>query len=371
MNSKTWMILVVFVALVSLLIVAVKAEPQEQSVRAISQRWVDSGHADRKAEAFTHWNGADPPMIPAECAKCHSTYGYLDYLGADGSTASQVETDTLTGTVLYCNVCHNEPAYQLDRVSFPSGVTADDLGREAVCMQCHQGLESTISVDKALAGKPDDVVDAKLGFINIHYFAAAATQMGGEAKGGYQYAGLPYAGRFPHTKGMTACIACHDPHSLAINPQKCSPCHANVVKEDDLRAIRAAKTVDYNGNGDIKEGMAAEISGLQADLYQAIRDYAAAVGGKPIVYDAESYPYFFSDTNNNGTVESDEAQFLNRYTAWTPRLVRAAYNYQVVQKDPGAFAHNPLYIVQILYDSLYDLGTQVPVDMQGMVRPEA
>jgi hypothetical protein len=61
----------------------------------------------------------------------------------------------------------------------------------------------------------------------------------------------------------------------------------------------------------------------------------------------------------------------NRYPNFTPRLLRAAYNYQYVQKDPGAFAHNPKYIGQILYDSLEDLSAGgVEVDMTGMTRPE-
>jgi hypothetical protein len=33
-----------------------------------------------------------------------------------------------------------------------------------------------------------------------------------------------------------------------------------------------------------------------------------------------------------------------------------AKNYQWVAKDPGAFAHNGKYILQVLYDSLQDLG---------------
>jgi hypothetical protein len=50
-------------------------------------------------------------------------------------------------------------------------------------------------------------------------------------------------------------------------------------------------------------------------------------------------------------------------------LLRVAYNHQWVNKDPGAFAHNGKYIVQILYDSLSDLGQKVTVDMTGMIRP--
>ncbi|MFH1884676.1 MAG: hypothetical protein ABIL62_18415 [Planctomycetota bacterium] len=44
---------------------------------------------------------------------------------------------------------------------------------------------------------------------------------------------------------------------------------------------------------------------------------------------------------------------------------RAYYNYIYVVKDPGAFAHNGKYVIQVLYDSLADLGA----DMTGKVRP--
>ncbi|MCB1404024.1 MAG: polyheme membrane-associated cytochrome C, partial [Rhodobacteraceae bacterium] len=64
-----------------------------------------------------------------------------------------------------------------------------------------------------------------------------------------------------------------------------------------------------------------------------------------------------------------EAVFPNRYASWTPRLLRAAYNYQFLAKDPGAFAHNPRYATQITYDSLEDLSQKVDIDMGGMTRP--
>ena len=58
-----------------------------------------------------------------------------------------------------------------------------------------------------------------------------------------------------------------------------------------------------------------------------------------------------------------------QYKSWSPRLLEAAYNYQYVMKDPGAYAHNGRYILQVLYDTLADLKMRVPVDMSGMVRP--
>jgi len=87
------------------------------------------------------------------------------------------------------------------------------------------------------------------------------------------------------------------------------------------------------------------------------------------VYSAEAYPYFFLDTNEDGQAGPDEAKASNKYNAFTPRLVKAAFNYQFVEKDPGSSAHNGKYILQILYDSIKDLSTKVPVDMQRLVRP--
>ena len=49
--------------------------------------------------------------------------------------------------------------------------------------------------------------------------------------------------------------------------------------------------------------------------------------------------------------------------------MRAAYNYQFVLKDPGAFAHNGNYAAQLLIDSLADLGAKVKVDIASAKRP--
>src|SRR5262249_36535057 len=54
------------------------------------------------------------------------------------------------------------------------------------------------------------------------------------------------------------------------------------------------------------------------------------------------------------------------------RLLRAAYNYQMASKDPGAFAHNAKYIIELLYDSIQDLNTVLArkVDMSKAVRTD-
>ncbi len=98
-------------------------------------------------------------------------------------------------------------------------------------------------------------------------------------------------------------------------------------------------------------------------MYAGIQAYATDAG-TPIVYDALAYPYFFVDADEDGTADAGDDGAVG-YNAWTPTLLRAAYNYQYLQKDPGAFAHNAKYVMQFLYDSIQAVGG----DTAGLTRP--
>ena len=350
--------------------------PAEAAVCPFLNIWAASGHADAASLSFTYWDKADPREIPADCAKCHSTLGFLDFLGVDGSEAWKVDKAAPVGTVIFCEACHNPVTARLTSVVFPSGAEVKGLGDEARCMQCHQGRASTVAVDNAIAkaGVAEDAVSADLAFINIHYYAAAATQFGTLAKGGYQYAGKSYDARFAHVEGFQTCANCHDPHSLQINVEACTLCHPGVASVEDFKKVRTeGSTKDYDGDGDVKEGIYYEIEGLQAMLFRAIQAYAKEVSKTAIAYNPAAYPYFFVDANGNGQADPDESNFGNRYNAWTPRLMKAAYNYQTSLKDPGAFVHGGKYIIQLLYDSIEDLNAALsqPVDLSKAHRVDA
>jgi hypothetical protein len=338
--------------------------------------WVESPHADATAEAFTHWDEEAEKVIPESCAQCHSTPGYRDYLGQDGSAFGVVDAPAPLGTVVTCDACHAPAATQLTSVIFPSGVELGDTGDSARCMICHQGRASTVSVNAKFEElglmETPDTVSTDLGFINIHYYAAAATLYGGSAQGGYQYEGKIYMGRNEHVLGFGTCADCHDPHTTELKLEACTTCHEDVETIEDVRAIRMAGSgVDFDGDGDDSEGILGEIEGLQELLLQAIQAYAAEVAGSPIVYDSGAYPYFFIDTNANGAVDEGEAAFPNAYKSWTANLERAAYNYQVTRKDPGGYAHNPQYTLELLYDSIESLNAAMAeptVEMTFIVR---
>lgn len=369
-TSTAWLgIALVGTVLMALLSFGQVAQAQMPDIEIPALKaWMASPHAKKDAEAFVHWDHTDDKMIPEACAKCHSTPGFLDFVGADGSTEWKVDKKAPVGSTVECVACHNPVTRFTTQVTFPSGVTVDDLGDEARCMNCHQGRASTVSIHKSTEGIADDAISDKIKFINVHYRAAAATRFGTVAKGGYEYGGKAYEGLYAHDEGAETCIDCHNPHTTKVSPDPCSICHREIRSEEDFKIVRESKG-DFDGDGDVREGVADEINALHENLMASIQSYAKEVGGKAIIYAPHNYPYFLNDTNGNGKLDEAEIDRKNGYSAWTPRLLKAAYNYQFVAKDPGAYTHNPRYIVQLLHDSLADLGTKVTVAMDGMARP--
>jgi hypothetical protein len=347
--------------------------------------WAGSAHHALDSEPFTHWDAEDPKEVPTSCAKCHTSAGFLDSV-ADGKVDAAVSVADGNPGIM-CETCHSDVSRALTSVTFPSGKVIEGLGPEARCMTCHQGRESKVSVDKQIAETfkvtdVDAVVapikdangnDVAFGFRNIHYFAAGATLYGSQAQGGYEYDGKSYDPKFRHVAGVDTCLGCHDQHSLKVRIERCAECHEGVTTVEDMKNARMNGSLeDYNGNGDVKEGIAAELAGLQDILYGSIQAYANEVSKTPIVYDSATNPYFFVADKDGNIAKNDQGANV-RYNAWTARLLKAAYNYQMSQKDPGAFAHNAKYIIELLYDSIDDLNGEIatPVEMGKLHRDDA
>jgi len=337
------------------------------SLPEIEAAWASSGHADAEAEAFVHWD--EDGEVSERCAACHSEGGHLDFLGVDGSDFLSVDAPAALGTVVSCVVCHNDVSQTLDFVVFPSGEEVDIPGDSARCMNCHQGRSSQATVDSAIAetGLEDmNAVSEDLSFINIHYYAAAASLYGSIANGGYEIEGNFYQPQFNHVEGYQECDDCHNAHTLELKLDECAECHdADDIEE--VQEIRMASSlVDYDGDGDVEEGIYGEIQGLQEVLFSTIQTYAVEVAGTPIGY-GSGYPYIFIDTDGDGVVSEEEGIRDNAYNAFTPNLLIAIYNYQVSVKDPGNYAHNAKYHIELLYDSTMLLAEAMGMGMDDMV----
>jgi hypothetical protein len=153
---------------------------------------------------------------------------------------------------------------------------------------------------------------------------------------------------------------------------ECVECHGLQTLDTITPAFRPEDDFDNDDTTKPK----AEVAAFAARLYAAIQAYCAHFadsvtppnGASYCAYNGTAYPYWFKDTNKNGAVDPDETTAMK----FDSKSLRAAFNYQYYQKEPGAWAHNNKYIVQVLYDSIQDLSDAVPdlgVDTSGLDRP--
>ncbi len=376
--KKTTFILIFLVFLAALLVWVGFMTKQANQVKAsnigeITTKWEGSGHADSESEAFTHWNEDDPAEVPAYCARCHSTSGFRDFVGADGSAPSTVDAPGRINDPINCTACHNQAVHALDQATFQSGASMAGTGMNSSCMSCHGGMGSGAAVAKTIDGLPLDEAMPDQTMMNNHYQAAASVNAGADGGDGYEYEGKTYVGKFRHAPTADTCLACHDPHSTHIRKAQngetslCTTCHSTVESYQDYKTVSMSKT-DFDGDGTV-EAIYDEIEGVKAILHDAINKYTAATGSGDAWGYYSSYPYAFIDTNKDGILSEDEATYPNMFKNFTPRSLRAAYNFMYVQKEPGAYVHNAKYVLQLMYDSIEDLSEISGVTTQGLTRP--
>ncbi len=214
---------------------------------------------------------------------------------------------------------------------------------------------------------PDAQLASGNSFTNGHYMGAAATMFGSDAAGWYQYprnaaATIPgayavYTGTNYHGVSAGSCVSCHDPHGLEVNVSSstCGRCHfkadgtpvTSLAELEDVRQFGFEGDIDGQGTESLKNALANN----GATLLTAIQTYAEKVSGTKICYNQGVYSYFFvPGTDACGTGNSKTG-----YNKFTPRLLRAAYNYNFFMREPNGWAHNPRYVAEILFDAISDL----------------
>jgi hypothetical protein len=175
--------------------------------------------------------------VPQSCAKCHSTPGYIDFLGADGSEPGVVDAAAPIGSVVSARpatIRGDVPRHGC----FPSGMRRSPTSNPKRAV-----WNATRDAPRRFRWTPPLPMLGWRGsgrrqrracFINIHYYAAAATQYGTHVKGGYEYDGKSYDGRFAHVEPFDTCISCHNPHTLEVQFDECTACHAGLNSAEDL-----------------------------------------------------------------------------------------------------------------------------------------
>ncbi|MGF1464715.1 MAG: Ig domain-containing protein [Sandaracinaceae bacterium] len=382
------------------------------------EAWRSSAHADPLSPAVQTF--VEAGNVRSACAQCHSTPGFLDYLGIPeggitGFPASCAEVATITdipnlpqadqdvppGSLVECVACHNATTAERDLAIFPSrgdqmselevgeeafAACVDNAGGDATCLACHQGLASSDAVVAAILNsnglgpdQPPDPMGMPPTFLrdqDAHFGMAGAIAYGAQARPATQYLGRGYDWRVRHAEGVETCTGCHDPHSLEVDIDECASCHSSdglggwSPATDELRDIRASTSLsDYDGDGDTSEGIADEIDGLLELLYRAIQTYSVEAPIFRICFDEATGNWFVDDDESAGPCDEGETE---AYSSWTPRLLGAAVTYETVRAARAAYVHNPRYAIQTVFDAILSINAFLdrPVNIAGATRNE-
>ncbi|TLM65283.1 MAG: hypothetical protein FDZ69_10570 [Deltaproteobacteria bacterium] len=335
---------------------------------------------DADGNAWTHYNWDNSTGNPSNnpdpdrksCQRCHTATGASNFLNNPSTyNAANNDFSHLSGwtagnktspqnELLYCWGCHSDVANGVLRdpgaitenyAAATTGgpvvtVTYPNIGPSNVCMSCHLGREVGANV------ATDIDADGVRSFINSHYLTAGATVFG---ESGYEYAGRTYSAGFHQNVGINnnfstgtagPCVTCHmtgaEPHTFEVltdtgNPASpiCAQCHTGL---DATKLNTARSTFDT-----------------------ALHELQLALESKGIYYSA-AYPYFYAGPNGTGGAFTNWAGPYG-LAKWKD-VMGAAYNYNLFHHDPGAYAHNRQYALDLIADSI-DFIVDGVIDGQG------
>lgn len=367
----------------------------------INEQYARSGHGDTMADPWIHYNWKLDTRKP--CQRCHTSTGAKNYLSnpaaytpsnnnfsyliegagdGPGQDNGQLES-------LYCWACHTNfkgglrnpgaiTALYVDMGGNP--VVFPDVAGSNICLACHTGRESGGSIQNSAADFQNT------SFINSHYLTGGAILF---KAGGYEYAGSDYTNVsyfhhdqigtsvYPDTGSNGPCVGCH---------MKTAESHLfQPVEEDEVTgqhlAITSTSCAVCHTPGSQYEMTVAELE-EEEELFEAsleaLKEQLALHGyhfypAYPYFYTAEYDPTYNEATANphcqknlpvknwqtggtstftwNGTTCVSAADQPGTAGTGKPNM-GAAFNFNLLEHDPGAFVHNRFYTKRLIYDSI-------------------
>jgi hypothetical protein len=330
----------------------------------INRQWEQSGHADKSAAgAWAHYNWTEVPgqirvdtsatADRSTCQRCHTTTGAIAYFAAniDGDPSDFVPPmpydPFYEPEMLHCNGCHSD---SLGGLRGTGPITADytnapfqypDALGSNMCLACHTGRESGDSIKNSPADFSGPVA-----FINSHYLTAGGTVYGAT---GFEYDGQDYA-NVPFFQ--------HDQVGTALRPGTgnqgpCIGCHMSAPESHLFQAIAKDETtgqiteitspvcaVCHTGNF----ALTAQDLNVEEEEFRASLEALRMALQNEGIFFANQFPYFFNE---------GPTTVANRFLNWGNReTMGAAFNFNMLLHDPGAYVHNRFYSKRLIYDSI-------------------
>jgi hypothetical protein len=380
--------------------------PHNNTLTQQHRDYATSLHGDPKGAAWNHYEfkGADR----VACQRCHTSTGYISYVTSGFTVPTKgFGAGDPSRELLACDACHASydfknsirkvPAFTAPYKNFAGAAAAfPDTGETSICIPCHSGLDS----GPTIAALPDASF-SNVGFVNPHYMAAAGLMYmqngftnftsAAAAYGTSTYGkslspdsastpgGITGGTTSTHRKLGTAainndshkpaffkpgvldqngpCVTCHlnasgvaqrsgSGHSLKIDgnafTQVCSNCHPS----ENTVPLTAD---NFRENFVLPQAEAFESS---LKLMETILRQKYLIS-----FDVTTYPYFYDE---NLPLVSGKKQAVKDWTRsavlGTPangrKLMGACFNFNLLTRDPAAYAHARSYSRRLVYDSL-------------------
>ena len=331
----------------------------DSAIKQFRLDWSNSGHGDTTQAAWknsvsNNWkasgtagSSAATNSVTPDCVRCHTATGLVQFITA-GTLNPMASVSSRYSEPLTCDACHNPDfsARQLGPAvayyNFSSALTGKllsrynfpDLKESNICLICHSGRQSGNSINAIAANVVHKAYSSsfwqQVSSLDGHYLSAGGQLFGAT---GYQYAGQNY-GNFSvnhsflnvtsaTTGGSTGpCVGCHmqsGAHTYrTATGTLCDSCH---------------------GSGNMTDALVATSQAEFVSTLLALQNALTERGFIPNISNGRLLDPAFSSTNWGGT-------------ATGPGNMGAAFNFSLLSRDMGAFAHNPTYTKRILRDSI-------------------
>lgn len=334
-------------------------DPHNNTLLQQNTDWANSRHGRKDGAAWIHYDF----KARDNCNRCHTTTGHIKYVTSkDKSAWAAANSADKTKEVLRCDGCHKDHNFGAGNVRNYGPVTMDytdnvftypDAGSSNLCIECHSGRETGDTIKNASQTGTTFRNFSSTGFVNSHYLTAGATIY---TKSGYEYTGPSYTDPLAYQHKNIGRAASGIPNSTSGPCYGChmtSPGHSHTFRPE-------TSSVCINCHGDFatvtpvpKARFEAALAALKGEL---------EVNPFRKMFWANANPYFFVDTNGDGVLASTERTALRSWhsvggpvtskTTSGKNNMGAAFNYNLLAHDPGAFAHNSFYVKRLIYDSI-------------------
>lgn len=366
--------------------------------------WAHSAHGEVDGVAWSHYEFQKPDRLT--CQRCHTATGFKAFaasgLTAFNPTASVAAATDNANEVLACDACHTNNKFAMRSVpAFTApytigndlagkkgtAVVFPNVGETNLCIPCHAGLVSGV-------GSVSNFAATGFSAVNPHYLAAAGTMYmsvgftdftsANAAIGTTTYAktltidsasapgyGITGGVSSTHRKLGTSAIN-GDTHNTAVfvpgnfdTNGPCVVCHLNAktstadvrpghghtleIDEEAYNQVcinchSSENTVPLNAQNFKAVFLEPQSEAFQTTLALAVNLLKTKHN---IDFNPNAYPYYYQ-----GGTTSAQTDWTKGGTVSGKKLLGAAYNIQLLTKDPAAYAHARSYSRRLLYDTI-------------------